>query len=57
MMHEIITLEGEDPRLTEMMSLMRPAKPTYGLGHLEQEKILIPACRFGPVCYRSDMKI
>lgn len=35
MMHEIATLENEDPRLTEIFSLMRPAKPKYGLGFLE----------------------
>jgi len=49
MMHEVVTLEGEDPRLTEMMCLMRPAKPKYGPGHLEQENCLIPDCRFRPV--------
>lgn len=49
MMHKIITLEGEDPRLTEMFSVMRLAKPKYGLGYLEKDKGLIPACRFGPV--------
>lgn len=48
-MHEIITLEGEDPRLTKMFSAMRPAKPTYGLGYLKQAKGLIPSCRFGPI--------
>lgn len=30
---------------------MRPTKPTFGLGYLEQAKGLIPACRFGPVPY------
>ena len=49
MMHEILTLEGEDPKLTEMMCLMRPAKPRYGLGYLEQANCLIPDCRFCPV--------
>lgn len=48
-MHEITTLEGEDPRLTKMMCLMRPAKPRYGLGQLEQANDLFPACRFDPV--------
>lgn len=49
MMHEIITLEVEDPILTEMFSVMRPAKPKYGLGYLEQAKGLISSCRFGLV--------
>jgi len=51
MMHEIITLEGEDPRLAEMFSIMRPTKPTFGSGYLEQAKGLIPACRFCPLPY------
>lgn len=49
MMHEIITIEGEDPRMTAIMCSMRPAKPIYGLGCLEQENDLIPDCRFLPI--------
>jgi len=54
MMHELTTLKGEDSRLTEMMCLMRPAKPRYGLGYLEQAQGLITYCRFYPV--PSDCK-
>lgn len=49
MMHGIVTLEGEDPRLTEMICQMRPAKPIYGLGYLEQANGLILECRFCPI--------
>jgi len=41
----IRSIEEEDPRLTQMICLMRPAKPRYGLGKLEQSE-LIPECRF-----------
>jgi len=54
MMHEIVTIEGEHPRMTEMMFSMRPAKLRYGLGYLEQARGLIPDCRFFPV--PSDCK-
>lgn len=54
MIHEIVTLEGEDRKLTEMICQMRPAKPRYGLGYLEQANSLIPECRFHPV--PSDCK-
>lgn len=49
MMHEIPIMENEDPRLTQMFSVMRPAKPRYGLGYLEKANGLIPDCRFGSV--------
>lgn len=43
-------VEEEDPRITEMIYLMRPAKLRYGLGKLEQSE-LIPECRFKEIPY------
>ena len=45
--HELPSLENEDPRLTEMFNKMRPlGMPRYGLGYLEQLDSLIPNSRF-----------
>ena len=42
--HELPSLENEDPRLTEMFSKMRPpGMPKYGLGYLEHTDDLIPS--------------
>lgn len=49
----IHTVEEEDPRLTQMIYLMKPTKPRYGLGKIEQSE-LIPECRFKQI--PSDYK-
>ena len=47
MMHQLPSLENEDPRLTYIFSKMRPPNmPKYGLGYLEQMDYLIPQSRF-----------
>lgn len=49
-MHELSSLETEDPRLTKMYNKMRPMNmPKYGLGYLERMNHLIPESRFRTV--------
>ena len=47
MIHELPSLENEDPRLKDMFRKMRPTNmPCYGLGYLEQLDEIIPQSRF-----------
>jgi hypothetical protein len=47
MMHHILELETDDPRLIEIFSYCRPpGTPRYGLGYIEQTYAIIPSCIF-----------